>query len=251
MTFSRQGGPLMKSLIRAAVVLCAGCAASVPVQYAQAADLGEVIVTASRQNARYAQQDRPLIGLRRRADSVVTSVAFTSDSRDAEVRKKEIHTMLLAAIDRAAAAGMDLVTGNFELEQVTRANYQKLPLVGAGRIDTSKIDIMLKARLTGSVPEAIEKFNAFIKGTPRSGRGTLDSYGGLTLTVINPDQYRDAIVKLVAEDTRRQSAIFGAEYAVQVSGIDGQVFWSQISTTDVFLYVPYRYTIVPKQIWPK
>jgi FtsP/CotA-like multicopper oxidase with cupredoxin domain len=66
------------------------------------------------------------------------------------------------------------------------------------------------------------------------------------LTIVNPDQYRDAIVQLVADNARRYAAMFGPDYAVQVGGIDGQVFWSQVSGTDVFLYVPYRYTIVPK-----
>jgi hypothetical protein len=68
----------------------------------------------------------------------------------------------------------------------------------------------------------------------------------LTLTIVNPDQYRDTIVKSIAENARRYAAMFGPEYAVQVNGIDGQVSWSQISSTDVFLYIPYRYTIVPK-----
>jgi hypothetical protein len=68
----------------------------------------------------------------------------------------------------------------------------------------------------------------------------------LTLTIVNPDQYRDAIVKLVADNARHYAALFGTDYAVQVNGIDAQVYWSQVSGTDVFLYVPYRYTIVPK-----
>jgi hypothetical protein len=154
--------------------------------------------------------------------------------------------MLLAVIDRAAAAGIELVTGTFSLEQVTKANYQDLPLVNAGRVDTSKVDIMLKVKFAGSTTAAVQRLNAFIKSTPRTGRGTMDSYGGLALTITNPDQYRDAIVKLVADHVRQQAAVFGPDYAVQVSGVDGQVAWSQVSSTDVFLYVPYRYTIVPK-----
>jgi hypothetical protein len=236
----------MKAFFLFAAILLAADAASVLAQKANTSDLGEVVATANRQNARYAQQDRPLVGLRRRADSVVTSVAFSSDSRDAETRKREIHTMLNAAIDRAAAAGIEVVTGTFELEQVSKATVPKLPMVGAGRLDTSKIDLMLKVKLTGSIVDAVEKFNAFIKAAPRTGRGTVDSFGGLTLTIINPDQYRDSIIKMVADDARRQSAVFGTDYAVQINGIDGQVSWSQVSPTDVFLYVPYRYTIVPR-----
>lgn len=91
-----------------------------------------------------------------------------------------------------------------------------------------------------------ERLDAFIKGIPRTGRGAIDKAGALTLTIRNPDQYRDAIVKLVADDARHNAAIFGPDYAVQVGGIDGQISWSQVSGTDVFLYLPYRYTILPK-----
>lgn len=215
-------------------------------QDAKAPGLGEVVVTANRLNAPYAQQDRPVVGLRRKADAAFTVVAFNSDSRDAETRKSEIYTMMRAAIDRAPAAGIDLVSGSFDVQPVTIANYQTLAIISGGRVDTSRVNLMLKVRLTGTAGDAMQKLSAFAKSIPGSGRGTVDNYGGLTLTIINPDQYRDSIVKLVADDARIRAATFGPDYAVQVTGIDGQVAWSQVSSTDVFLYIPYRYTIVPK-----
>jgi hypothetical protein len=197
-------------------------------------------------NARYAQQDRPVVGLRRQADSAVMTISISSDSREGTERTKEIHTMLLAAMDRAATSGVELVTGNFELIPVTKANYKELPLDYGGRVDTSKVDIMVKAKLAGSTVAAEKRIDDFVKGIPKSGRGAVDKASGLTLTIINPDQYRQAIVQLVAQDAREQAAVFGTDYAVQVNGIDGQLFWSQVSGTEVFLYIPYRYTIVPK-----
>lgn len=215
-------------------------------QEANAPSLGEVTVTSNRLNARYAQQERPVVGLRRQADSVVLQVSISSDTRDAETRKREIHTMLLSALERAPTAGVQLVTSNFELIPLTKANYQTLPLYPAGRVDTSKVDFMIKVKLVGTAAAAELRLDAFIKSVQRTGRGTIEKTGGLTLIIINPDQYRETIVKLVAEHARQQAAIFGPDYAVQASGVDGQVAWSQVSPTDVFLYVPYRYTIVPK-----
>jgi len=226
----------------------AAATATVPVfaQNAGTPGLGEVVVTGNRLNARYAQQDRPVVGLRRQADAVVLQLSIASDSRDPETRKREIHAILLAALDRAAAAGLDLVTGGFELTPVTKASYQDLPLVSAGRVDTSQATLMVKVKLAGSITAAEQRLDAFIKSVPRTGRGTIDKVGGLSLTIVNPDQYRDAIVQLVADNARHYAAMFGPDYAVQASGVDGQVSWSQVSGTDVFLYVPYRYTIVPK-----
>lgn len=229
-----------------AAAILAAMGAPAFAQEASSPGLGEVVVTANRLNARYAQQDRPVVGLRRQADSVVLQVAISSDSRDAADRKREIHAILLSALDRATAAGIEMVTGNFELVPVTKANYQELYLGPGGRVDTSKVDLMIKTKLAGSTATAEQRLDAFVKSIPRSGRGVIDKTGGLTLTIVNPDQYRDAIVKLVADNARHHVAMFGPDYAVQVAGIDGQIFWSQVSSTDVFLYVPYRYTIVPK-----
>lgn len=234
---------MKKAWFIGALVLATG---GTPAAAQQAEPLGEVVVTANRMNARYAQPDRPVVGLRRQADSAVMLVSFGSDAREETVRRREIHAMLGAAIDRAGASGVSLVTGNFELVPVTRAGFPDLPLQYAGRVDTSKVDVMVKAPLAGSLTEAQARIAAFLKALPRSGRGTIDPLGGLTLTIVNPDQYRETIVKLVAEDAQRSASLFGSGYGVQISGLDGQVGWSQVSGTDVFLYIPYRYTIVPR-----
>jgi hypothetical protein len=237
---------IMKPAFYLAFAMLVASAAPIMAQQANAPELGEVVVTANRQNARYAQQDRPVVGLRRQADSAVIMVAISSEAREEDIRKREIHTMLSSALDRAAASGMELVTGSFELTPVTKANYKELPLYNAGRVDTSQVSFMIKVKLSGSTVAAEQKFDAFIKGVPATGRGAIDKRGSLTLTIINPDQYRDTIVQLVAENAKKYAGFFGSDYAVQINGIDGQVAWSQVSGTDVFLYMPYRYTIVPK-----
>ena len=103
-------------------------------QQADRGELGEVLVSANRGNARYAQQERPVIGLQRPADAAVMAVAISSDSRDPDVRRKEIHSVLLAALDRGAAAGVELVSGGFQISPVTKANYADCRCSGvAGR----------------------------------------------------------------------------------------------------------------------
>ena len=208
--------------------------------------LGEVVVTASRNNIRYFQQDRPVVGLRRQADGAVIAVSISSDSRDEATRKKEIHAVLLAALGRAPAAGVELVSGSYQLEPVTKANFTELPFQWAGRADTSKVDLLVKVKLAGSAVAAEKRLTDFIKAVPKSDRGVIDKTGNLTLTIVDPDQYRDQVIKLVADDASHNAAIFGPEYRYNISGIDAQVRWSQVSSTDVFLYLPYRYTIYPK-----
>ncbi|MCP5145569.1 MAG: hypothetical protein H6978_12250 [Gammaproteobacteria bacterium] len=195
-------------------------------------------------NATMQKDNRPVIGLTRRADHIAVLVSFTSDTRDAAAREQEIHTMLRAALDRASAAGVELAVGSPILSPVTRDNYADLPLQWAGREDTSKADVLFKVPLTEDANASENRINAFMRDIPRTGRGTIVRSSGRLLVVRNPAQYRADIIKLVAEDVRRNSEMFGADYRASVDGVDKSVMWSQLNGTDVFLYVPYSYRIV-------
>jgi hypothetical protein len=237
----------MRASVKIAAItlsLWAGAAAAQP---AEPQGLGEVMVTSNRTGAPFAQQDRPVAGLRRTADAAVMSLVITSDHREAETRKQEIHTVLRGAMDKAAASGFEIVSGSFRLEPVSRQNYESLPLQSGGRVDTSQVRVLVKTPLAGTAAETEARLRRFIGSLSGSGRATVEYGGGWTLTVVNPDQYRDSIIGLVAEDAKHSAALFGPDFTVNITGIDGQVAWSQISSTEVFLYIPYRYTIVPKQ----
>jgi hypothetical protein len=69
--------------------------------------------------------------------------------------------------------------------------------------------------------------------------------GDLTLSIVGPDQYRSRIIDLVAADAKATAAKLGPDYAVEAKGLDRPVEWSRASLTEVFLYVPYAYTVVP------
>ncbi len=209
--------------------------------------LGEMMVSGTRSSVPYAQQDRPVIGLRRRADGAVMTLYIASDTREAGPRIAEIHSAMVTALDKAAAAGLEVVAGGTPLFKVTRENYKSLPLLGAGRVDTNQLQVLVKAPLQGTAQATQARLAAFIAGLKGSGRVTISTPGGISLTVIDPDQYRDGIVAAVAGDARKMAAAFGPDFTYSVTGIDGQIVWSQVSASEVFLYIPYRYTIVPKR----
>lgn len=186
---------------------------------------------------------QPVIGLRQRADFLVVQVSLTSDSRDATVRKTEIHTMLLDALAKAPGANIELATGAPVLTALTRENYQTVNLTWAGREDTSKTDIMIKVPLSASAAETEKRVDAFIATLKRSGRGTIYKAGGRQLALRNPGQHREQIVRLIAADARANAEIFGPDYRAIVDGIDRQVQWTQVSDTEVFLYLPYTYRV--------
>lgn len=264
----KRQGLVMKAFTRAA--LCGLAFISVP-SVAQD-DANEVVVTASRirnslSGTPLAIQEPPppVIGLKRQADSAVRAIEIVSDSREEGMRKREVQAMLLDAIDRAKREGMSLVTGQFELVEVTRENWRDhFPGLGDKPVATDQDEddeddapgpafeddganatarLRVKTRLDGSIGNAQQKITGFVKSVPATGRSQIVQRGGLALTIVNPEQYRDEVYRRVAAGAKHALDFYGAEYGLDVTGLDRAIGWKQVSNTEVFLYIPYSFTI--------
>jgi hypothetical protein len=233
----------MRHLICLALLALAPTAA-----FAQDEGSGEIMVTGSRIERDDDAARLPVIGLKRTADFAVQRVTVVGDTREQEKRRDEIMAMVRGAIELAGRRGdIDLATGAQSVEPLTLANYRNLPLAGDGRPDTDYASFLIKTRLAGTdAKAALDRIAAFIKAVPTAGRAEMRSSGDLTLSIVSPDQYRGQIVDLVAADARVTAARLGPDYGVMASGLDRPVEWSRASLTEVFLYVPYGYTVVPK-----
>lgn len=210
----------------------------------------EIVVTGLRREASDYDERIPAIGLRRVADFAVQEVVITGDTRDPDKRHDEIYQMIRGAIALAQKqGGIELATGEMIIEPLTLANYRNLTLKNDGRPDSDKTTFLIKTRLSGNVDarEALSRITAFVKAVPAVGRAELKPAGDLTLSVVAPDQYRGQIVDLVAADARATAIKLGPDYAVEAKGLDRPVEWSRASLTEVFLYVPYSYSVVPKK----
>ena len=78
---------------------------------------------------------------------------------------------------------------------------------------------------------------------PATGRSLIEQKGGLALTIINPDQYRDEIYRRIAAGAKHAVSFYGPDYGVEVNGLDADIAWQQVSNTEVFLYIPYSFRI--------
>lgn len=213
-------------------------------------------------------QPPPVIGLKRIADSAVRTIEIISDSREEAMRKREVQAMLLDAIDRAKRDGFSLVTGQFELVEVTRANWQDQFPALAGKEDSTGDDeddddddngkappafedsgstatahLKVKTKLNGSIGSAQQKINAFVKSVPATGRSQIEQKGQLALTIINPEQYRDEIYRRIATGSQHAATFYGPDYGLDVTGLDKSIAWKQVSNTEVFLYIPYEFSV--------
>lgn len=233
----------MRKTIAAAFLL----AASAP-SLAQDLTGEEIMVTGSRREADDYDASIPAIGLRRTADYAIQEVVVVGDTRETEKRREEIFQMVRGAIELAAKRpGIELATGEMIVEPLTLANYRNLPLTNDNRPDTDRATFLVKTKLTAGTDTkaALERIAAFVKAVPTVGRAEMRSSGDLTLSVVGPDQYRGQIVDLVAADARATAARLGPDYAVDAKGLDRPVEWARATLTEVFLYVPYSYSVVP------
>jgi hypothetical protein len=211
----------------------------------------------------------PVIGLKRRADSALRNIEIVSDSREEAMRKREVQATLLEAIDQAKRSGYSLVTGQFEVVEVTRANWQKQFPALAAKADadedeeddededednraqpgfeddgsTATVRLKVKTKLDGTIDNAEQKIKTFVKSVPVTGRALIKQKGGLALTIIKPEQYRDEIYRLISTGAKHAQSFYGPDYSVTVSRLDEEIAWQQVSNADVFLYIPYNFTV--------
>lgn len=246
----------MRAIVRNACLVALLAAVAAPVS-AQNLGEAEIVVTGSRIRG-YGQPEPPrppAIGLKRTADFAVQYVRITGDTRDEKQRRDEIFNMVKGAIELAAGRpGIELSTGTLVVEPLTLTNYRNLPLGEDDddddeREDTDQVSFMVKTRLSAGMDAkaALERIAAFVKDVRTVGRAEMETQGELTLSVVGPDKYRGEIVDLVAADARATAVRVGPDYAVTANGLDRPVEWTRASLTEVYLYVPYNYSVSPRR----
>lgn len=191
----------------------------------------------------------PVLMLRRTADFAVQQVVIAGDTRDETRRRDEMLAMVQGAIGLAGKFGVQLATGQLVIEPLTLANYRNLPIGRqGGREDAEQIFFLVKTPLAPGVDAktALDRISKFIAAVPTVGRAEMRASSTLTLSVVDPEQYRGAIIDLIARDTGATAGRFGPGYGVNVNGLDRPVQWNRASLTEVSLYLPVTYVVRPK-----
>lgn len=191
----------------------------------------------------------PVQMLRRTADFAVQQVVVVSDTVEEAEAHKEVQAMTRKAIDLSAGSGVQLASGEIIVEPLTAANYKDLKIeeIDEDEIDGEAVKFLVKVPLAPGIDAktALAKIDKFIKAVPAVGRAEIKAYSELTLSVVNPEQYRGAIIDLVAKDTGNTSVRFGTGYGAEVTGLDKPVQWKRASLTEVQLFLPSNSTVRP------
>jgi len=230
----------MRRLITFLLILpCFGVSADV---------IEEIVVTGS-----YIESDIPGTQIRRKGDNLLLQVDITNDSREEEQREKEIHATLKKAVEAAQKIkGIELSTASDSgfVIPLTGSNYQ-IDLLDGERPDTSKSSFLAKSPIPSDVTDGealVLRLKRFVANLELAGRTEVFVDVDVNVSVVNPQQYRPAIVELVAKDIGSVTSALGDGYRVVLEGIDQQVEWAKVGSLDVAIFIPYRYVVVPTTI---
>lgn len=232
----------MKSALVAAVL----AATLVAPAWAQQGGVEEIVVTGSRLSE-YDAAQTPQTTLRKRADNLITAVTVVCDTRDQSQRRSELKQTLrnmirAAAQDKRIELGIgDEVVGAFDEGMLDTV------IVPDAKADTSRATVIIKTAVSAddTFDGATGRIEAFVEKTPKMGRTEVLLDDDWQLTLINPNQYRPEVARLVADDAKRMSDLFGSGYGVEVQGLQLPVSWYQAGPLDLAIYIPYRLTVRP------
>ena len=233
----------MRGLASAALLAAAFIALACSAGASQ--DVERVVVTGSR-----ISYDRvPHISLDKRADYIITEIRVTCDTRDPTQRREELKTTLRDMIKAAAKTEtISLAVGEGFLGPLRENMFDDI-VVGKQRADTSEAAIILKSKLsaTDTFDSAAGRIKAFIASAPRAGRTEIlrDEENRWDLTLVNPEQYRDELIKRIVADARHTAELVGPGHGVSIDGLQSPVAWYQRGPLDLGLYIPYTLVVAP------
>jgi hypothetical protein len=109
------------------------------------------------------------------------------------------------------------------------------------RPDSSYAAVLVKTAVTenDTFDEATARVRAFVAGAPKEGRTEMLLQSDWNLTIVGVEQYRPAMLALIAEDARATAAAFGPDYEVEIDGLQATIQWVQSGPLDLNLFIDY------------
>lgn len=229
-------------------MMCAAALAFVAAAPSLAQDSGadeEIVVTGSRL-AYYSSIAVPHVFVTRRADFAIVEVDLRNDTRAQDARRGELIEALNRLQTAAARANMTLALvddDNGIVRQYSLAGAQQLMQAGV-RADTTQLEIRVRTNVApGDTLESIHNRVAnFVEASPKPGRVEM-TIGRTDLTMVNLEQYRDAMVRDILAEGRALAAQVGGAQQVTVGGLESQVAFHRTGDIDLVLFLPYALSL--------
>lgn len=179
----------------------------------------------------------------KRADVVTLELTVTSVDKKPHKRIAKLQNAFRKLKESAAARD----------DVVMKSGYVELPLATSNRwifssaktsSEVSSFNLKLITRMgpKDTVFDRSAFLNEFIDGVDLQGKVNV-LYVSSGIGLLQPDKYRNEILKLVAKEVRSLVSIFGSHTGYQIRGLDKKVQVRQIDEVNLELSLPYQLTL--------
>ena len=228
----------MRSLLALGLLLSAFATADV---------IEEIVVTGS-----YIDSAPPAQRILKQADNLLLKILITNDARGEDQRKSEIYATLLGAIKTAGSSSefsISAVTPNGFVRPLSESNY-KIDLLNGVRPDTNQAYFRVRTPIpvNADAEALLSSLKRFAEELKMEGRTLVEVEGDVEVSIVDPQQYRPQVIELMAKDIAAVTSALGPDYRAIVTGVDKPVEWARVGSTDVAVFIPYEYVVVPTSI---
>jgi len=212
--------------------------------YAQA---DEIIVMARR------VENSPGVFLEKRGDFLLLTATLVNDTRDVGTRFSELNqtiNKIITSASRDADISLNVVDDNDFVRPLTTDNFQA-GIRSGRRPDTSIVTIYVKTAIPSNAQQAFglsAKMGSFIEKIKGVGRTEIDTNDDVTVSVVNPQQHRRALLAQILEEIKYVTQSLGPDYRAKITGLDREIKWSRSGELGLAFYLPYRYEILPTSL---
>jgi hypothetical protein len=209
----------------------------------------ETVVTTSRSSFERHDKDMvPYTVLVRRADNLINAITVSDDTRDPVLRRQEMRDTLKALVREAKRhPRISLSIGDTQLTTFSEDMVERY--AGGGSFgDVSRTRLLVKTAISSSdtFESASERIKAFVRAVPKFGRSETFGEAVWNVTIINPQQYHDAVVAKIAAEARQSAAKFGPDYGAIVDGLYEPLQWYRVDELNLALFLRYTMVIAQK-----
>jgi hypothetical protein len=189
--------------------------------------------------------DTPAVSLTKPGDFLLQTIVLSNDSRDAEMRKREIHETIARLIASAGGRYVVFYVDEYRIA-LNRENYRVELEEDDKRPDTNLVSLQIRVGIGGDPTKAeaiIAEMRRFIRGADKIGRTEIEIKGDTALVMNKPERFRYELIDAIAKDSKRLMDAMALDCRVEIDGLNSRVEWERASAAELLLYIPYRMTI--------
>ncbi|MEM7056443.1 MAG: hypothetical protein AAF557_02535 [Pseudomonadota bacterium] len=196
----------------------------------------------------------PGVRLIRSGDSLLLAVRLLNDAIEPQRRREELRKTLANMLDAASkdqTIELSVVDPEGFVAPITEVD-QNIDILGSNQErGMSHIDIRLKTTIPdGSIDgqALVKRLRSFVKSSETEGRTVVSATGAVDISILNPEQYRGDVIKLITSEIKLITTELGDDYKVILQDLERPLEWRRVGIIDLELYIPYRFQIIPGTI---